>query len=161
AAVSVIFDARGVPHIRASNLEDALFVQGYVTAQDRLWQMDAIRRFDGGDLAEILGPGLVDSDRESRRHRLRRIAETSYLTLPPADRAAMAAYARGVNQYTATHLSNLPLEFTLLRYQPRPWSVIDSLLICLHMFRTLTTTWRDEIAKRAMLASGDAAKVNF
>src|SRR5215469_15320753 len=67
APVTVTFDAHGVPHIRASNLEDALFVQGYVTAQDRLWQMDALRRYSAGDLAEILGPGLVESDLESRR----------------------------------------------------------------------------------------------
>jgi penicillin amidase len=161
APVSVAFDARGVPHIRASSLEDALFVQGYVTAQDRLWQMDALRRYDGGDLAEVLGPNLLESDRESRRLRLRRVAESAYVTMPAADRAAMAAYARGVNQFIATHLNNLPLEFTLLGYQPRPWSAIDSLLICLHMFRDLTTSWRDEIAKRAMLAGADPAKVNF
>ena len=98
------FDTLGVPHIRAASLEDALFTQGYVTAQDRLWQMDALRRYAAGDLAEILGPGLLESDRESRRLRLRRIAEEAYITLPPADRAAFAAYARGVNHFIATHL---------------------------------------------------------
>ncbi len=97
-----------------------------MTAQDRLWQMDALRRYSAGDLAEILGPGLLESDRESRRLRLRRIAEQAYLQLPPGDRAAFAAYTRGVNAFIATHLNNLPLEFTLLRYQPRPWSVVDS-----------------------------------
>ena len=70
--------------------------------------------------------------------RLRRIAEDSYTTLPAADRAAAAAYARGVNAFIATHLDKLPLEFRLLQYQPRPWSVVDTLLICLHMFRDLT-----------------------
>src|SRR4051812_41810055 len=74
-AAMVLFDARGVPHIRASTLEDALFVQGYCTAQDRLWQMDVLRRFDAGELAEIFGPTVLESDRESRRLRLRRIAE--------------------------------------------------------------------------------------
>ena len=161
SSAMVLFDARGVPHIRASCLEDTLFVQGYVTAQDRLWQMDALRRYDAGDLAEILGPGVLDSDRESRRLRLRRIAEDAYATLPAQDRAAFAAYARGVNHFIATHRHNLPVEFTLLRYQPRPWSVVDSLLICLHMFRALTTTWRDELIKREMLADGDAEKVKF
>ena len=160
-SASVLFDARGVPHIRAASLDDALFVQGYVTAQDRLWQMDALRRYDAGDLAEILGPPGLDSDRESRRLRLRRIAEDSYTTLSAQDRAAFTAYARGVNHFIATHRNNLPVEFTLLRYQPRPWSVVDSLLICLHMFRALTTTWRDELIKREMLAAGDAEKVRF
>ena len=159
--VSVSFDSLGEPHIRAASEEDALVVQGYVTAQDRLWQMDALRRLAAGDLAEILGPGLLESDRESRRMRLRRIAEAGYLSLPPGDRAALAAYARGVNAFIATHRGNLPVEFTLIGYQPRPWSAVDSLLIALHMFRTLTTTWRNELIKRNMLRAGDPSKVNF
>ncbi len=161
APVAVSFDHLGEPHIRARTLEDALFVQGYVTAQDRLFQMDALRRFSGGDLAEILGPNLLESDRESRRLRLRRIAERAYLELPAADLSAFAAYARGVNAFINTHLNDLPVEFTLIGYQPRPWSVVDSLLICLHMFRNLTTTFRGELIKSNMLAEGDAAKVNF
>jgi penicillin amidase len=161
APVSVTFDRLGVPHIRAASQEDALYVQGYVTAQDRLWQMDALRRLDGGDLAEILGPAGLDSDREARRLRLRRIAEDAYIPLPPDDRAALAAYARGVNGYISTHLGSLPVEFTLLGYQPRPWSVVDSILVCLHMFRSLTTTWRDEVTKRNMMAEGDPEKVKF
>ncbi len=161
APVSVAFDHLGEPHIRAANLDDALFAQGYLTAQDRLFQMDALRRFSGGDLAEVLGPGLLESDKESRRLRLRRIAEQAYLQLSPGDLSAFAAYARGVNAFISSHLDNLPLEFTLLRYQPRPWSVIDSLLICLHMFRNLTTTFRTDLVKSNMLAEGDATKVNF
>jgi len=161
AGASVSFDSLGEPHIRASCMEDLLFVQGYVTAQDRLWQMDGLRRFAGGDLAEILGPAGVEPDREARRFRLRRIAEASYATLAADDRAAFAAYTRGVNYFISTHLHNLPLEFTLLNYQPRPWSVVDSLLLCIHMFRNLTTTWKDEIAKQNMLAQGDRAKVEF
>ncbi|HWC97273.1 MAG TPA: penicillin acylase family protein, partial [Candidatus Sulfopaludibacter sp.] len=161
APVNVSFDKLGEPHIQAASLEDALFAQGYVTAQDRLWQMDALRRFSAGDLAEILGPSLLESDKESRRLRLRRIAEQAYLQLPAGDRAAFAAYTRGVNAFITTHLDNLPLEFTLLQYQPRPWSAIDSILICLHMFRNLTTTYRNDLVKSDLLAGGDAAKVNF
>ncbi|HWB82911.1 MAG TPA: penicillin acylase family protein [Bryobacteraceae bacterium] len=159
--VSVAYDALGVPHIHAASVQDALFVQGYVTAQDRLFQMDGLRRLAGGNLAEILGPAGVNTDREARALRMRRIAEQAYTTLPEADRAAFAAYTRGVNWYIATHLHKLPLEFTLLAYQPRPWSVVDSILVCLQMFRTLTTTWPEEILKRNMMAHNDAAKVNF
>jgi penicillin G amidase len=159
--VSVSFDSIGVPHIRAGSLEDALFVQGYVTAQDRLFQMDLLRRLNAGELAEVFGPLAVEADREARRLRLRRIAEDAYGTLAPADRAAFAAYSRGVNAFLSEHLDNLPVEFRLAGYQPRPWSVIDSLLICLNMFRDLTTTWKDEALKRTMLAAGDPAKVNF
>src|SRR5579883_922554 len=78
SATSVTFDTLGEPHIRAANLEDALLAQGYIAAQDRLWQMDALRRYSAGDLAEILGPGLLETDRESRSLRLRRIAEEAY-----------------------------------------------------------------------------------
>src|SRR5260370_21529881 len=72
ASASVLFDTLGEPHIRAANLEDALFIQGYVTAQDRLWQMDGFRRSAGGNLAEILGPTGLEADRDARRLRLRR-----------------------------------------------------------------------------------------
>jgi penicillin amidase len=158
APVEVAFDRMGVPHIRASSLDDALFAQGYIMAQDRLWQMDALRRYTAGELAEVI-PTALQNDRDSRRLRFRRVAEAGYVTLPPEDRAALAAYTRGVNQFIATHLDNLPLEFTLLGYQPRPWSVVDCLLVALYMFRDLTTTWQEEIQKRDMLAVGDPGKV--
>jgi penicillin amidase len=161
APVAVSFDSLGEPHIRASSQQDAWIVQGYVTAQDRLWQMDSLRRYASGTLAEVLGPAALDTDRDMRRLRLRRLAEAAYVRLPATDRAGLADYTLGVNEFIATHLDNLPIEFTLLGYQPRPWSAIDSLLVGLYMFRDLTTTWRDEIAKRAMLADGDAGKVNF
>jgi penicillin G amidase len=161
APVTVSFDALGVPHIRAASQEDAFIAQGYVTAQDRLWQMDSLRRLAGGNLAEIVGPGALELDRESRQLRLRRIAEEGYLRLPPEQRAAFGAYALGVNQFISTHLSDLPVEFTLLGYQPTPWSAVDSLLVCLDLYRSLTTTWRNDLIKRTMLAGGDAAKVNL
>ena len=154
-------DSLGVPHINAGSLDDALFVQGYVTAQDRLWQMDGLRRFASGSLAEIVGPAALEADRETRRLRMRRVAESAYVTLPPADRAVLAAYARGVNYFIDTHAGRYPLEFTILHYDPQPWSAVDSILIGLYMFRSLTTTWKDEIVKRDMLSDGDPAKVNF
>ena len=160
APATVIFDTLGVPHIHAASQQDAFIAQGYVTAQDRLWQMDSLRRLAGGNLAEIVGPGAIELDREARGLRLRRIAENAYAQLTAEDRAAFAAYTLGVNQFIATHLNNLPVEFTLLGYQPKPWSVVDCLLICLNMYRNLTTTWRNDAIKHDMLAGGDAAKVN-
>ncbi len=157
--VTVTFDKLGGPHIRATTLEDALFVQGYVTAQDRLWQMEGLRRLAAGELAEIIGPPGLENDREARRLRMRRVAEAAYLNLPPKDRAALAAYARGVNAFLTTHLKNLPVEFTLLGFQPRPWSAVDSILIALQMIRTLTTTWRNDLIKRDMMRQGDPKKV--
>jgi penicillin amidase len=159
AQASIARDALGVPHITAGQWEDAIFLQGYATAQDRLWQMDVLRRLAAGDLSEVFGAPTLELDREARRLRMRRIAEEHAQTLPPADRAVFAAYARGVNYFIETHRNALPLEFTLLRYDPRPWSIVDSLLCALQMYRTLTSTWREELRKMTMLATGDPAKV--
>jgi penicillin amidase len=161
ARAAVERDALGVPHISAARWEDAIFLQGYVTAQDRLWQMDALRRLAAGELSEVLGASALELDRESRRLRMRRIAEQHVRGLPPADRAVIAAYARGVNYFMETHRGVLPLEFNLLRYDPRPWTIMDSILCGLQMYRELTTTWRDELRKAAMLSTGDPAKVNL
>jgi len=158
---TVIRDALGVPHITAGSWEDALFLQGFATAQDRLWQMDALRRLAAGELSEVIGAATLEVDQNSRRLRMRRMAEEHYRTLPAPDRAVLAAYARGVNYFIETHRDRLPLEFTVLRYQPRPWSAVDSILAGLQMYRNLTTTWTDEIQKQTMLAGGDPAKVGF
>jgi penicillin amidase len=92
---TIVRDAKGVPHITASSWEDAIFLQGFVTAGDRLWQMDALRRLAAGDLAEVVGPAALEADRDARRLRIRQAAEHSLHTLPAADRAVLAAYARG------------------------------------------------------------------
>jgi penicillin amidase len=161
ARATVVRDALGVPHISAASWEDAIFLQGYVTAQDRMWQMDGLRRLAAGELAEVIGPSALEQDRESRRLRLSRIAEAQAKNLPPETKAIFAAYARGVNYYLETHRGNLPLEFTLLRYSPRPWRIEDTLLAGLQMYRMLTTSWQDEIHKLHMLEKGDAQKVEF
>lgn len=159
--VTVERDPLGVPHITAASVEDALFVQGFVTAQDRMWQMDSLRRWAAGRLSEVAGAQALAEDRRSRALRLERVAEEHYQSLPPEDRAPLAAYARGVNFYLETHRARLPLEFTIMGYEPRPWRVIDSLLVALQMFHTLTMTWQQEIKKDAMLAAGDPEKVSF
>jgi penicillin G amidase len=161
ARATVERDAIGVPHISAAQWEDAIFLQGYATAQDRLWQMDVLRRLAAGDLSEVLGASTLELDREARRLRMRRIAEQDARALPAGDRAVMAAYSRGVNYFIETHRGRLPLEFSLLRYEPRPWAIADSILCGLQMYRNLTTTWRDELRKATMLSSGDPAKVDL
>jgi penicillin amidase len=123
--------------------------------------MDSLRRLAGGELAEIVGSAALESDKDARSLRMRHLAEDAVHTMPAVDRSALAAYARGVNAFIETHLNTLPIEFTLLGYQPRPWTLADSALLGFHMFRTLTTTWKDELLKRAMLLQGDPAKVNF
>ena len=154
-------DARGVPHIQAASVDDALFLEGYVMAQDRLWQMDALRRRAAGALAELVGPAALPSDQEARRLGLERIAIAQNRAARPEERAAMAAFARGVNFFIGTHRGRLPLEFTLLNYDPRPWTAADCWLAGLEMYRTLTSSWRAELMKSTMLAAGDRSKVDF
>ena len=114
APVTVTRDSHGVPTIEAANLEDLFFAQGYVTAQDRLWQMDIMRRFGGGELSEILGEDLLKVDREQRILGLRAAAIKSLQTASPRDRSFFEAYARGVNAYIGPQAHKLPIEFRIL-----------------------------------------------
>jgi penicillin G amidase len=161
AKATIARDALGVPHIEGATWQDVIFLQGYATAQDRMWQMDALRRLAAGELSEVVGKAALESDQEARRLRLAQIADDSERTLPEADRAVLAAYARGVNYYLETHRGRLPLEFTLLNYEPRPWRIRDSILAGLQMYRTLTTSWREEIEKLHMRERGDRAMVDY
>ena len=158
--VLVSRDARGVPHIDAKSIEDALFAQGYATAQDRLWQMDLLRRVASGELSEIVGRSALEIDTVSRKMRLRRMAQAQVTLLNEAGRKIMSAYARGVNHFIETHRGKFAPEFAALSYDPRPWTIADSLVIGLHMYRTLTDTWETELLKRRMMGAGDPAKVN-
>jgi penicillin amidase len=162
ADARVARDGQGVPHVQAATLEDALFLQGFVTAQDRMFQMDGIRRLAGGELAEILGPSMLESDLLHRRLRMRRLAEMHTAQLPAADRALLSAYARGVNFYLESNRGRLPVEFTLLNYDPKPWSATDCLLVALMMHKDLTGLWEREMRKRGLLeAAKDPAKVEM
>ena len=135
--VTVTRDGHGVPTIDAANLDDLFFAQGYVTAQDRLWQMDVMRRFGGGELSEILGDALLKLDREQRILGIRAAARKSLQTANPRDRSFFEAYARGVNAYIAAHSDRLPIEFRILHYTPKPWLAEDSLVIANEMVKDL------------------------
>ncbi len=151
--VTVVRDAHGVPHISASSLDDLLFAQGYVTAQDRLWQMDATRRYAAGELSEVLGQDTLRSDRQQRILQIRFVAERLARGLSPADRVQLEAYARGVNAYIETHRDALPLEFRALHYKPRPWTAKDSLLVTLSMSEALNHgPFRSKLGREAILA---------
>lgn len=126
-----------------------------------MWQMDALRRLAAGELAEVAGAQAVDSDTDARRMRLPQLAEAAEQKLTPEAQEALAAYTRGVNNYLQTHRDRLPIEFTILGYQPRPWKIRDSLLAILQMSRTLNNSWREELRKLHMLQSGHADKVSY
>lgn len=161
AEASIVRDSLGVPHISASSWQDALFLQGYAAAQDRMFQMDAMRRLAGGELAEVVGEAALETDRETRRLRLPQMAEGQEKKLTPHAREAFGAYARGVNYFLETHRDRLPVEFAILGYQPRPWRVRDTVLIGLHMTRILTTSWPEELRKLRVAAKGDPEKIAY
>ncbi len=161
--VTVERDRWGVPRVRASSVEDLAEAQGYVMAQDRLWQMDLLRRVARGQLSEILGPKTLVIDKEFRTNGFARAAERDATLLDPESRKVMEAYARGVNHFIEQHKNALPLEFSLLRYEPSPWQPSDTIAISGYMYRTLTNTWERELnrAKVAERAGPDRAKDLF
>ena len=150
--VRILRDERAVPHIYAKSSDDLLFAQGYVHAQERLWQMDLSRRAARGRLAEVLGPGAVEFDKENRILGLGAAADRAAAALDPEARRELEAYARGVNAFLEQHpgsplTAGLPVEFALLRYRPEPWTPADSLAIGLNMHKLLTNMWRRELAR--------------
>ncbi len=157
--VTVDRDGWGVPHIRAKSLEDLVEAQGYITAQDRLWQMDVLRRVGAGELSEIFGEGALASDEQFRRLGLRQTVEREAANLPPDNRAVLDAYARGVNRFIEEHNRGLPMEFFLLRYKPKPWTPADSMLILGYMYQTLATTWPKEMNREIVSLRVDPERV--
>lgn len=127
----VIRDQWGVPHIYAANLDDLFFAQGFVQAQDRLWQMDMWRRYAEGRLAEVLGPKALPHDRLVRRIRYRGPwDEREWTSYHPEGRRIFEAFAAGVNAYIAhaTAAGELPVEFRLTGLSPTPWTAETSAL---------------------------------
>ncbi len=127
AAARITRDHLGIAHINAQNDHDLLFLQGYVAAQDRLFQMDEFRRLGSGTLAELLGDAVLAQDVEMRTIGLRRAAEGSLPVQSPRVQMALQAYADGVNAFAQSH--PLPPEYAALELtQFQPWTPIDSLV---------------------------------
>ncbi|HLV86285.1 MAG TPA: penicillin acylase family protein [Candidatus Sulfotelmatobacter sp.] len=153
APVKVTRDRHGVPAIEAANFQDLFFAQGFVTAQDRLWQMDVMRRFGAGELSEILGEETLRHDREQRILGLRAAAKNSLQMTESRDRAYFEAYAAGVNAYIASCGSHLPIEFRILRYTPKPWQAEDSFVIAAQMVKDLNYHYfYDALSREKILA---------
>lgn len=128
AAALIVRDAKGIAHVQAVREHDLLFLNGWVHAQDRLFQMDVSRRRASGTLAELVGPPALASDVEMRTIGLRRAAERSLGALSPRAVAALEAYAAGVNAYVEVH--ELPVEYQLLeRTRFDPWTPLDSVAV--------------------------------
>jgi len=144
APVSVRYDERGVPHIKADNEDDLYRALGYVHAQDRLFQMEILRRLARGELAEILGPKLVNNDKLFRSLRIREHAD-EYVARQDKNTPAwkaLQAYLDGVNQYQDTHSS--PIEFDVLGIEKRPFTAQDTLSIGGYLAYSFAAAFRTE-----------------
>ena len=123
SAVDVRRDRWGVPHIYARTEHDLFFAQGYVAAQDRLWQMEMWRRQAEGRLAEVLGPRAVERDRLARLFRYRGSRDAEWAAYGPNAKAIVSAFVAGVNAQMAQAKDRLPIEFTMMNFKPEPWTI--------------------------------------
>lgn len=144
AEVTVNYDERGVPHIQAKNEADLYRALGYVHAQDRLFQMEMARRLARGELAEILGPKLLDADRLFRTLGLRQHADEYVARLDKSSAAvkALYAYLDGINQFQSSHAA--PLEFDLLSIPKRPFTAEDTVAVSGYMAYSFAAAFRTE-----------------
>lgn len=152
APVTVERDVHGVPHIHAQSMDDLIFAQGYITAQDRLWQMDLLRRHTAGELAAVVGTSAVREDIAQRTLQLRAVADRTVAALPADQKHWLSVYARGVNASIIEQHSHLPVEFRLLRYSPAPWTPRDSILVELAIYEELTNNFQQKLVREALSA---------
>jgi penicillin G amidase len=150
--VEVVRDRWGIPHIYAKHSHDLFFTQGYVHAQDRLWQMELSRRTASGRLSELFGERTLQTDRFLRTIGLRRIAEATIHGLTAEGRELLESYAQGVNAFINGPNGRLPIEFVLLRSRPEPWTPIDTLAYGKLVGWMLGGDWRAEILRQQLRA---------
>ena len=149
--VEIYRDRWGVPHIYARDMEDLYFAQGYVHAQDRLWQMDFNRRVGHGRLSEVLGETTLETDRFLRTLGLARAAAADLALADEETLRTLRAYAEGVNAFIEGHRGNLPLEFRILGYTPEPWEPLDSLVWGKVMAWDLGGNWSHELFRARLI----------
>jgi penicillin amidase len=148
APIDIIRDADAIPHVFAASKADALFGLGYVHAQDRLWQMELQRRIGHGRLSEVLGSATVPQDRFLRTVGFGRAARSAWASTPAWAKQQIEAYVAGVNAFISTHHgSRLPPEFSLLRFEPEPWSGVDVIVWVKMMAWDLSANYAFELLR--------------
>lgn len=152
APAQITRDELGVAHIQAANVHDLALAQGFAMAQDRLWQMDLMRRLGEGRLSEVFGPVALETDEENRRLGLNHAAAAEAAALAPEEHVLLDAFAQGVNDNIAERGWRLPLEFRLLRYHMEPWKPEDSLALAAYMYEDLGDDRKTMLERETFLA---------
>ncbi|MEO7911805.1 MAG: penicillin acylase family protein, partial [Roseiflexaceae bacterium] len=153
APVHILRDRWGVPHIYARTTTDLFVAQGYVHAQDRLWQMELQRRTGLGRLAEVFGPIALDTDRFVRVLGFNRVVRREADALDGEARLVVDAYVRGINAFIAQNTRRLPIEFTILRLRPEPWQAEDVLVWAKMMALNLSRDWMSDLLRARIVAA--------
>src|SRR5258705_5406496 len=160
APIDIIRDQDAIPHIFASTKADALFGLGYVHAQDRLWQMEFQRRIGHGRLSEIFGEATIPQDRFLRTVGFGRAARSAWDHLPANARQQIDAYCAGVNAFISAHRGRLlPPEFTLLRFEPEPFTGPDVLVWVKMMAWDLSANYTLELMRHDIAAKVGADRM--
>lgn len=151
--VEIFRDDWGIPHIYAENTQDLFFTQGFVHAQDRIWQMELSRRTAKGCLSEIFGDIAFETDLAVRTFGFHRLAKIDWDLYDDFSRDSILAYTKGINYYIEKNHSRLPIEFTLIRHSPEPWDPIDSLAFIRLMMWKLSHAWYSELVRSQVIQS--------
>ena len=155
--VRILRDKHGIPHVLAKTEKDAMFAQGFVHAQDRLWQLMLTRQASAGRLSEWLGSMTVPADRIARRYNVERLADRQWAEFPNDERPLVEAYAAGINAYLDSELFRLPPEMVILHIEPDRWAPRDSFIVLQRLYRTLVNSG-SEGSRRLLQAM---AKANY
>ncbi len=150
-SVTVIRDQYGMPHIFADSENDAAFALGFCSAQDRLFQMDMVRRAIRGQLSQVVGREAFSVDEMYRTITSGKSVESMYEDLPDSLKLLLSSYADGVNYYLENHAENLPIEFSLLGYEPSPWKPADCMTALYYMAWALNFSYDSELTLAAMI----------
>jgi penicillin amidase len=151
SSVEVIRDRWGIPHIYAANSHDLFFTQGFIHAQDRLFQMEINRRTAQGLLSELFGSLALETDRATRTFGFNRLGRIDWQNATPEVREVVLAYTQGVNAYLSSSIKKLPVEFTLLNHHPKPWQAEDSMAFARVMMWQLSHAWYVEIVRAQLV----------
>jgi penicillin G amidase len=148
--VTIRRDRWGIPYLNAANRHDLFLAQGFAHAQDRLWQMELNRRMGTGRLAELFGPLALDTDRLVRTLGFGRLAQPTWEQLSETTQADLTAYTAGVNAFLE-QVKQLPVEFSLVRHQPEPWQVADSIAFSCLQSWAMSTGWAGELVRAQLV----------